>query len=321
MSTERGIVGFDIGGQSIKAALVSTDGVMLEHALAPTGHATDIDGLVRTIALLRQQLCGSHDVAGAVGIGIAGALDRAGILRGAPNLPRLAGKPLAGLLAEGLQSRVVIHNDADCAALAEGWGGAADGVDDFLLITLGTGVGSGLILGGSLRQGSSGYGCEFGHMVVVHEGRLCGCGNRGCLEAYVSETAAHAWTLEADDVLRRQVEDCAASSGGGHARAILDLGRSGNAGAEAIASAMVDMLGAAIASAVNVIDLTTIVLGGGIAPGFLARIERLRRAVAASLFARPVDDVALLAAARGPWAGAIGAARAAMLSRHCDVAP
>jgi glucokinase len=183
------------------------------------------------------------------------------------------------------------------------------------MIAIGTGVGSGLVLGGSLRAGASGFGCEFGHMMVVHGGRRCGCGNRGCLEAYVSETAARGFVEEAAPALRAQVADRRSKQGGGFAETVFELGAAGNAEAEEIACRMVDVLGAAIGSAVNVLDLTVIVLGGGIAPGVLARLPRLRRAAAGNLFARRVADLEIVAAARGPLAGAIGAARLGMLAR------
>ncbi len=317
MSVDRGApsVGFDVGGQSIKAALVSGDGEVLARASAPTGEETDLDALVGAFRGLRESLGGGTRPDDAVGIGIAGVLDRSGALRGSPHLPLLVGHHIAEAVSSGLGCRVVAHNDADCAAMAEGWHGAAHGRDDFLLITLGTGVGSGLVLGGRLRAGQSGFGCELGHMMVVHGGRRCGCGNLGCLEAYISETAARSLVEGAPASLRGRVVEARAAGGGGAAQALFELGAGGDAEAEELAGAMVDVLGAAIASVVNVLDLTTIVLGGGIAPGVLARLARLRDSASRSLFARPVSDLQLVAASRGPLAGAIGAARLAMLAR------
>ncbi len=316
MSTAPPSLGFDVGGQSIKAALVSPAGDVLAQATAPTGEETNADGLGDAIATLRERLLaeGKAPEAGGVGVGMAGALDRSGTLRGAPHLPRLIGVGVTATLASRLGVPVVVHNDADCAAMAEGWGGAADGEADFLLITIGTGVGSGLVLGGRLRAGASGHGCELGHMMVEVGGRRCGCGNRGCLEAYISETAAARQVEEAPAGLRARVAEHRAGQGGGHAQALFELGEAGDAEAEAIAGRMVDVLGAGIASMVNVVDLTTIVIGGGIAPGVLSRAERLRAAAAANLFARPVEALKLVPASRGPLAGAIGAARLGMLA-------
>jgi glucokinase len=311
---EAAALGFDVGGQSVKAVLVSAEGEVLARASSPTGEQTRIEDLAAAFALLRESLAAGVATARTVGVGIAGVLDRGGALRGSPHLPRLLGSRIGEDLAARLGSPVVVHNDADCAAMGEGWGGAADGREDYLMIAIGTGVGSGLVLRSKLRAGDSGFGCEFGHMMVVHRGRLCGCGNRGCLEAYVSETAARALALETATSLRARIEEQRAEGGGGYSQALFDLGASGDTEAEEIAGSMVDVLGAAIGSVVNVLDLTTIVLGGGVAPGVLARLPRLRVAAGSTLFARPIADLEILAAARGPLAGAIGAARLGMLA-------
>lgn len=314
MSGGAAAIGFDVGGQSVKAVLVSAGGEVLARASSPTGEQTRIEDLAATFASLRETLAQGARTAPTIGVGIAGVLDRGGSLRGSPHLPLLLGSHIAADLAAHLGCPVVVHNDADCAAMGEGWGGAADGREDFLMIAIGTGVGSGLVLGSKLRAGDSGFGCEFGHMMVVHRGRRCGCGNRGCLEAYVSETAARTLALETATALRARIEEQRAEGGGGYSEALFTLGSSGDEEAEEIVGSMVDVLGAAIGSAVNVLDLTTIVLGGGIAPGVLARLPRLRLAAGSTLFARPVEALEIVAAARGPLAGAIGAARLGMLA-------
>jgi glucokinase len=312
-------IGLDVGGQSVKAVLVSAGGEVLAKATAPTGEDTDSAGLVATLGTLRDSLAAASGVAkGAVlpaGVGLAGALDREGIVRGSPHLPLLVGTRLGERLEKRFGVACSVHNDADCAAMAEGWHGAADGCADFLLVAIGTGVGSGLVLDGRLRSGVDRHGCELGHMMVVHRGRRCGCGNLGCLEAYVSESAARGLAAEASPALRALVEARRVSKGGGCAEALFGLAAEGDAEAEAIAEGMVDVLGAAIGSVVNVLDLTTVVIGGGIAPGILARIDGLRRAAASTLFARQGHDLAILAASRGALAGAIGAARLGLLAR------
>lgn len=317
MTTGAPSLGFDVGGTSIKAVLVSPAAKVLAQAGLPTGPETTGEILADAIAALRDQLLDeapSHEIAG-IGVGMAGAIDRSGTLCGAPHLPRLIGVDVMALLTTRLGVPVAVHNDADCAAMAEGWGGAADGIEDFLMLAIGTGIGSGLVLGGRLRAGASGFGCEFGHVMVEFGGRLCGCGNRGCLEAYISETAATRQVEEAPAGLRARVAERRAREGGGHAEAVFELGAAGDAEAEAIAGRMVDVFGAAIGSAVNVLDLTTIVIGGGIAPGVLSRVERLCAAAQGSLFARPIEALGLVPASRGPLAGAIGAARLGMLAR------
>jgi glucokinase len=313
VTSEPAALGIDVGGQSIKAVSVSADGEVLAQDTVRTGAEMGPDAFADAVASLRDTLAPKPAVA--IGVGVAGVLDRSGTLRGAPHLPLLVGCNIQELLVHRLACGIAVHNDADCAAMAEGWKGAADGCDDFLAIIIGTGVGSGLVLGGRLRAGSSGYGCEFGHMMVVHEGRLCGCGNRGCLEAYVSETAVRRFVEEAGASLQAAVAHRRGTETTGFSRALFELADSGDAEAQSITSHMVDVLGAAIGSAVNVLDLTTIVIGGGIAPGVIARMPRLRNAAASTLFARDISTLEIVAASRGPLAGAIGAARLGIMSR------
>ena len=305
-------LGFDVGGQSVKAALVDAAGNVVVSESAPTGPATNGDSLVATFTDLHARMAGGH--CDAIGVGIAGVLDAEGTLRGGPHLPELHGQRIAQIITAGMGVPATVRNDADCAAMAEGWIGAAVGRTDYLAITLGTGVGSGLVLGGQLRRGDSGYGCEFGHMIVEHQGLRCGCGNHGCLEAYISETATRRAVERAGKELHERLLGGGVPEGG-LARVVFEAAARGDEQADDIVTSMIDHLGTAIASLINVVDLTAIVIGGGIAPGVLARKNRLRQAIDASLFARSVDAVDILEAAGGPLAGAIGAARLAMLAR------
>jgi glucokinase len=247
-----------------------------------------------------------------IGIGVAGVFGREGVLRGSPNLPRLTGLRLETLLAERLCRPVVVENDANCAALGEALDRADPPVASYLLVTVGSGIGSGLILGGELYRGVTGFSCELGHTIVERGGRLCGCGNRGCLEAYVSETAARAYVREAGGRLEREVDRALLDPARGYARAVFALADGGDAEAERIATSMATWLGIGLGSAINLIDVPTVVVGGGIAPGILGRRAALSEGIGAALFARGADEVTILPAARGTDAGAVGAARLAM---------
>jgi glucokinase len=305
--------GFDIGGQTVKAARVDLDGRVLSSAAAPTGSELSAEHLAAALKRLLEDIHPGPGLAGTVGVGVAGVTAADGTLLGSPNLPALEGAKVARAVSRALGRKTVVENDANCAALAEGWGGAADGCDDFLLITLGSGLGSGLVMGGGLYRGAHGHGCELGHAVVVQGGRPCGCGAKGCLEAYVSEAALHSIIAETGGELALAVGE-AVKNGGGHARALFKLAGEGDRQARVAVSAMIESLGVGLASAVNVLDVTTIVIGGGIGPAVVSRKAELEKAMAPVLFARAIDEVRLLAAARGPLAGAIGAARLAMLS-------
>ena len=313
MSRASATAGLDVGGQSLKAVLAGSDGRVLAKASRPTGPVTDIDRLGAAAAEALGELGAS---AGPIGLGMAGVFDSDGSLAGCPNLPRLAGTRPAQVLTALLGRTVIADNDANCAALAEGWTGVVAGIDDYLMVVLGSGLGSGLVIGGRVYQGSHGHGCEMGHTIVSAGGRRCGCGADGCLEAYVSETAARAVVSEAGEGFGQMVADRAQAGGchSGYASALFELAAEGEATAGGLAAGMVSMLGAGLASAVNAFDVTTVVLGGGMAPAFVARTGELSAAMGPLLFARPAEDVRLLEASAGSYAGAIGAARLAMLS-------
>jgi glucokinase len=182
-----------------------------------------------------------------------------------------------------------------------------------LLITLGSGIGSGLVIGGELYHGATGYACELGHTIVAAGGRRCGCGNKGCLEAYVSESAVRSLVEEGRGETGARIERLVANEGlGTRTRCSASLPKAMLA-PRRIVAVMMEMLGIGLASAVNLLDVPTIVIGGGIGPAALEREESIRRAMATALFARPVSAISLLGARRGSDAGAVGAARLAMI--------
>jgi glucokinase len=305
-------VGLDVGGQAAKGVAVDENGNLVARAGRPTGIRTDLEALVAVVRGIVDELSSARRVEQRIGIGVAGVFGREGVLRGSPNLPQLAGLRLEPLLAERLGRPVVIENDANCAALGEALDRAEPPVASYLLVTVGSGIGSGLVLDGELYRGVTGFSCELGHTIVAREGRHCGCGNRGCLEAYVSETAARAYVREASRRLQREVERTLVDPARGYARAVFALADGGDAEAERIATTMTAWLGTGLGSAINLIDVPTVVIGGGIAPGILKRRAPLIEALGAALFARSTDEVTILAATRGTDAGAIGAARLAM---------
>jgi glucokinase len=151
-------------------------------------------------------------------------------------------------------------------------------------------------------------------MIFRPDGRVCGCGNRGCLEAYVSEVALGSRIPEERPALGRRIDAVVRERGIGHAHALFEVADAGDAEAAGFADVLAEELGIALGSAVNVFDVELIVIGGGIAPGILARLPRLRRAMAGALFARDQADVGIVPASSGALAGAVGAARLAMIA-------
>ncbi|MFQ5767625.1 MAG: ROK family protein, partial [Acidobacteriota bacterium] len=182
--------GIDLGGTFIKAAAVDGTGTIQGRAKIPTGVQ---DGRDKVLERMARALSQAAEQAGgplqAAGVGVPGLVSPEGIILRFPNFPGWDGFPLQPALSAQLGLPTVIENDANAAAIAEGIAGAATGQRDYIFITLGTGVGAGLVLDGRLHRGRHGKAAELGHVKVQPGGLLCGCGARGCVEQYASGTA------------------------------------------------------------------------------------------------------------------------------------
>jgi glucokinase len=186
-------IGIDVGGTKALALVVARDGRVLGDVQVATPHDESIGAGTATVAVLADEvndLCarlGLHANEVPIGIGLPGLVRRDGRLAFAPNLPTASGADLGALLGQALASSMVVcENDANCAALAEHEWGAGLGIDDFVMVTLGTGIGGGIIADGELVRGRSGFAGEIGHMVVEARGVACLCGGHGCWERYAS---------------------------------------------------------------------------------------------------------------------------------------
>src|SRR5207302_123711 len=188
-------IGVDLGGTNLRAAAIDRSGKMLHKISGGThlsaGRQAVVDDMVAAIRSLRQEL-GSDGLAG-VGVGSPGFIVmEKGVITGAPNLPGFDNFPLREAIESDLGASVILENDANAAALGEKWMGAGRDCDDLALLTLGTGVGGGIILGGKIFHGFLGMAGELGHMTVTPNGNPCGCGNQGCLEKHASATSVTA---------------------------------------------------------------------------------------------------------------------------------
>lgn len=203
-------IGIDVGGTKALALVVASDGRVLDEIQCATPHDESPRPGAATASVLSDQvreLASRHALAVAdvaVGVGLPGMMRRDGHLAFAPNLPSASGADLGTELGRSLANpHVFCENDANCAALAEHAWGAARGIDDFVMVTLGTGIGGGVVADGHLVRGRSGFAGEIGHMVVDAHGVACACGGRGCWERYASggglarlaRDAAHAGRL------------------------------------------------------------------------------------------------------------------------------
>jgi len=196
---------------------------------------------------------------------------KTGMLRESPNLPGWAGTPVQAEIERRLGTRVILENDANVAALGEKWLGAARDVDDMVMLTLGTGVGGGIVLEGRIWHGMTGMAGEFGHMTVEPEGPLCGCGNRGCVEQYASATAVVRMAKEAIATGRAPgLAKAASSDPEFNAKAIYNLAIQGDAEAKKIFGRVGRALGICIANLVNAFNLNMYVVGGGVSSAWEA---------------------------------------------------
>src|SRR6202140_4318278 len=235
-------IGLDLGGTNLRAAAVDHGGKLLDKTSGAThfseGREAVMADMVRAISLLREKH-GPADLAG-IGIGVPGFISlKEGIIRNSNNLPFLENFPIRDEIERRLGTFVILENDANAAALGEKWMGAGKHVDDLVLLTLGTGVGGGIISGGKVLRGFVGMAGELGHITVVPNGYPCGCGNRGCLEKHASATAisAMARLLQLGTNLT--------------ALQVYDLAGSGNEKAKVIFQSMGEALGIALAMLVN----------------------------------------------------------------------
>lgn len=252
-------LGVDVGGTKLIAATVTAAGEVLERRRLETP-AGDAEQLVLTIRGIIEDLAGDGLP---VGIGIAGMIDPAGIVRYGPNIG-VRDLPLADLLRDAAGTEVTLVNDANAAALGEQRAGAARGRQDVVLFTLGTGVGGGVVLGGRLREGANRFGGEIGHLIVADGGRPCPCGNRGCIEAYASGTAIG--LAARDRLVDQEVDSLLRSDQELSGRSVTQAAIAGDALAQSILVDVGRWLGVAAAGLVNVLDPEVILVGGGAAP-------------------------------------------------------
>jgi glucokinase len=288
--TER-YLGIDVGGTNSKLAVLDTADKLLATATIPTG-SDDPGEVMGRLAAAGAGLAAEHGPVAAAGVGVPGLFDEAsGRAVLLPNLPPAwTGHEIGRPLADRLGVPVALINDARSFTLAESRMGAAAGCSTVICLTLGTGVGGGVVVDGRLRFGPHGRAGELGHQVIDPDGPPCGCGNRGCVEAFAAGAA-----------LSRL-------GGRDSPRAVFRAAAAGDERARAAIEAVVGRLAVGIANLVTVLWPERVVVGGGVAAAGEQLLGPLRRAVAA---ASPLVDPAsyeIVAAALGPAAGAIGAA-------------
>jgi glucokinase len=327
-------IGVDLGGTNLRIAAVSADGQLLEKVTLGTKTALGPNHVITEMCDAIQRLTTQYQRSGkflGAGLGIPGIIDlHTGTLRKSANLPGFEEYPVRNEIERRLgieknSARVVLENDANVAALGEQWLGAARGVPNMAVVTLGTGIGGGIIIEGKIWHGMNGMSGEFGHITLEPNGYPCGCGNHGCSEKYASASAILRMAREAiASGAAPSLAKAASSDPEFGAKSIYNLALQGDEQARQIFHTFGRYLGILLAALVNVLNLDMYVLGGGVcsawdayAPSMFTEL-RARSLVYAATAPETESPTArktiITQALLGSDAGLYGAARAAVLS-------
>ena len=306
--TDQIVIGIDVGGTKIRGLAFESndpDAIVAESRI-DTPHGTDalVEALLETVRRL-EQAPGTP-----VGLGIAGLVDRSGRFLVGPNLPGVIDAPLCAILTEALDGPVAVVNDASAAAWAEYKVGAGQGSGDFVMVTLGTGIGGGFIFDGLLFTGARGFAAEIGHMVVDPGGLECPCGRMGCWERYASGVGLGRMARERalDGGVVGAVDLAGGDPGAVKGEHVTAAAAAGDDDALAVLDGFSDWLALGLANLVAILDPDRIVLGGGVISAhdlFVAPTQRRLDQVLMEAEHRP--GVPIVPAALGPEAGAVGA--------------
>jgi glucokinase len=335
-------IGIDLGGTNLRIAAVTVDGALLEKISSDTevarGRDHVIDQICKRICNLIDKFGVSRQLIG-IGIGVPGIIDlHTGMVRNAENLPGWRNYPVKEEIERRLGTTVILENDANVACLGEKWLGAGMHVDDMCMLTLGTGVGGGMVLQGRIWHGMTGMAGELGHVSVDPNGVPCSCGNQGCLEQYASATAVKRIAMEllasgeAPDLVRAMKDR---EFG---AEAIYQKALEGSASARQVFHRVGWALGVVLATLVNIFNLPMYVIGGGVANAWRsfapAMLREVRKRSVVYVATMPDNEIPLWGrieikenkhsrpgsiitrALLGDDAGLLGAARLPMLAKE-----
>lgn len=287
------------------ALALDAHGAVVAEQRRPTPKAPDL--LIDTVTELAQAMKPWDSI----GVGMPGLVTRNGVLRAAPNLVGINDLKVSELLGRRLNCVVRVDSDATCAAAAEWKHGAGRGIDDFVMITLGTGIGGGIVANGALVRGTNGFAGEIGHMVVDPEGPACPCGRRGCWERYASGSGL-AWLARrahGDQGVARTIELAGGDPTKVRGEHVADAAREGDAGALAIVDEYSRWVALGLVNLTNTLDPAMFVLGGGLAATADVFLTPIKHWFGELLYAPDLRPHPALAFAQlGERAGAIGAA-------------
>ena len=312
------IIGVDLGGTFVKTAVVSTEKKIIAKASRPSdaegGPKAVMDAMETSVRDLLEKKGLTMDNVLAAGFGAPGPMNwKTGIVYNPPNLPGWKNVPLAAKMTKRLGVPCYVDNDANVACYGEYWLGAGRGAESVVVFTLGTGVGGGIVVFGQLLRGIDGTAAELGHLKVMRGGRKCGCGSKGCLEAYASvsgmvRTASTGWN-SAKTTLKKATDGDRKKLTG---KMIFDAAVAGDAYAKWVFDETSTWIGLGAASMVNMLNPERIILCGGMIAAGDMLFDKVREVVKANAFAVPVKRCKILPAGLGGDSGVIGCAGCAL---------
>lgn len=306
------VLAVDLGGTNLRMAAVGAGGEIVARSKSATPRSDDPRDIVEAIIGAAKDC---HDPGSpaygvrAIGIAIpAMSIGEGGVVNKAANLPSLDGYALGPAVAERLNIPAALENDANAAAIGENWIGASRGIENSICVTLGTGVGGGIILNGRTLRGPDWSAAEIGHICVEPLGPPCGCGSNGCVEQYSSATAI---VRMAGEIMGNYPASGLHSQFDLSASDVYEAGMAGDELAKEVFRRMGRYLGIALAGLINVLNPEVVVIGGGAAAGWDLFIGPLREEIAKRAYCEPAKRAKLVRALLGDDAGMIGAARVA----------
>jgi glucokinase len=312
------LVGLDMGGTNVRCGAITPSGKVLIVRRGPAYARRDAETILRNIANNVRAIQDEARRAGlgmprGIGVAVPGPLDlRTGTVLAAPHVKAWRAFPLRERLERELGSPVTVENDANAWALGEFWRGAARGYRDVVLLTLGTGVGGAIIVGGRIVHGAMGMAGELGHVTVEPDGLRCDCGAHGCLEAYASASGllqlVRARLRPGQPMPRAFIDE----QGRFTVKRLAEAARAGNRLARTALVIAGHYLGIAVASFINIFNPELLVIGGGVAGAMPLMRQSMMREVRARAFRAALRQARIARAALGEDAGVVGAAYAAI---------
>lgn len=313
------VIGIDLGGTRIKAGLVDTLGTIHFLKNYATGVEFGKEQVLKKIIRIIKHLIKTANEKGAfpklIGLGAPGSINREeGIVRISPNLPDWKDVPLARIISEETGLPTFIDNDAQVVTFGEKWVGAGTDWNDFVCLTLGTGVGSGLFLNGRPWFGGQGTGAELGHMTIQPRGKRCRCGNQGCLETlasapYLVQNAQKGLDKKIPTLL---TEALVKKSNPLSARLLYETARKGDPFCISLYAELGKFLGIALANIVHILGIEGVVLGGGVSKASTIFLPYLEKEFKKRLTMVPADKVTIRVSFLREKSGILGAAKMAM---------